>query len=174
VQATGSSLLYSREFYRAVKRRLAPGGVLQQWLPWGDAALTGSVALALAAEFPHVRVFGSIEGWGLHFLASDRPLPARDAAALAARLPPSARADLVEWTPGRSPEELFGTVLARERPLAGVAAPGQALGPLTDERPVNEYFLLRWLTSSRRRRPRRRGRAGARAPRACGTADRRS
>jgi spermidine synthase len=36
VQAAGSSLLYSDEFYATVKRRLRHGGILQQWLPEGD------------------------------------------------------------------------------------------------------------------------------------------
>ena len=33
VEAAGSSLLYSREFYAVLKKRLRPGGILQQWLP---------------------------------------------------------------------------------------------------------------------------------------------
>ena len=33
VEAAGSSLLYSVQFYNIVKKRLAPGGILAQWLP---------------------------------------------------------------------------------------------------------------------------------------------
>ena len=33
VEAAGTSLLYSKEFYSIIRRRLAPGGILQQWLP---------------------------------------------------------------------------------------------------------------------------------------------
>ncbi|HTB33710.1 MAG TPA: fused MFS/spermidine synthase, partial [bacterium] len=36
VEAAASSLLYSEEFYALVKQRLAPGGILQQWVPGGD------------------------------------------------------------------------------------------------------------------------------------------
>jgi predicted methyltransferase len=33
VEAAGSSLLYSKEFYSTVRTRLRPDGILQQWLP---------------------------------------------------------------------------------------------------------------------------------------------
>ena len=53
VEAAGSSLLYSEEFYAIVKRRLRPGGILQQWLPpKGDAFVRASVARALKESFP--------------------------------------------------------------------------------------------------------------------------
>ena len=76
VQAAGSSLLYSKEFYATIQRRLRPGGILQQWLPDGDAVVRSSVARALKESFPYVRVFRSVQGWGWHFLASNQPLPA--------------------------------------------------------------------------------------------------
>ncbi len=33
LEAAASSLLYSEEFYRVARRKLRPGGILQQWLP---------------------------------------------------------------------------------------------------------------------------------------------
>ena len=62
VQAAGSSLLYSKEFYAIIRRRLRPGGILQQWLPGGDPVVRASVARALKESFPYVRVFHSVEG----------------------------------------------------------------------------------------------------------------
>ncbi len=47
VQAAGSSLLYSEEFYALAKERLQPAGVLQQWLPAADDDVRVSVARAL-------------------------------------------------------------------------------------------------------------------------------
>ena len=32
VETAGTSLLYSAEFYSTIRRRLRPGGMLQQWL----------------------------------------------------------------------------------------------------------------------------------------------
>jgi hypothetical protein len=81
-------------------------------------------------------------------LASDRPFPERDAAALAERLPPAAARDLVEWGPPPDPESMFEAVLQTEIPANQiVSSPG--FPPLRDDRPVNEYFLLRQLGSPR-------------------------
>ncbi len=143
VEAAGSSLLYSREFYSLVKRRLRPGGILQQWVPGGEWFLLSSVARALDDSFPFVRVFNSIEGWGFHFLASMRPLPPTPASVLAGRLPPGAVADLLEWGPARTAEDQFQAVLLREIPLVRLIAAAPGAPALEDDRPVNEYFLLR-------------------------------
>ena len=64
VEAAGSSLLYSVEFYSVVRRRLRPGGILQQWLPAGDAVDVASVSRALQQSFPYVRVFPSVRKMG--------------------------------------------------------------------------------------------------------------
>src|SRR6185369_4055993 len=98
-EAAASSLLYSREFYALVKRRLRPGGILQQWLPAADHALAVSFTRTITEAFPHVRVFGALEGEGFHFLASETPIPVRSIRDLASRLPEAAAADLVEWGP---------------------------------------------------------------------------
>ena len=36
VQAAGSSLLYSKEFYVLARQHLKPGGILQMWFPGGE------------------------------------------------------------------------------------------------------------------------------------------
>ena len=143
VEAAASSLLYSREFYAAAKPRLRPGGILAQWLPDADSAVQASVAKALKESFPYVRVFQSIEDWGWHFLASDSPLPRRTAADLAARLPARAVADLLEWGPEGSAEAQFKDVLDRELPLEDLIRQDPAVPALQDDRPINEYYLLR-------------------------------
>src|SRR4029077_7968166 len=88
VAAAGSSLLYSKEFYTLAGKHLRPGGILQQWLPEGDVDVTASVARALQESFPYVRAFGSIEGWGTHFLASNPPIIPTAPSVLPPRLPP--------------------------------------------------------------------------------------
>jgi len=143
VEAAGSSLLYSKEFYAAAKRRLRPGGILQQWLPYGDAAVMASVTRALSESFPYVRAFGSIEGWGIHFLASSSPIPQRSASELAERLPATAATDLMEWGPAATPQEQFAIVLNREVSIADLIRKDPSVPALKDDRPVNEYYLVR-------------------------------
>ena len=147
VQAAASSLLYSREFYRTAKKRLNPGAILQQWLPDFDAETLFAVVLSLKAEFPYVRAFQSCEKTGLHFFASDSPLPSVTAAELASRLPSAAARDLVEWGPEPTPERQFALVLGREADLDPSRFPPRARA-LTDDRPINEYFLIRNLRGS--------------------------
>ena len=145
VEAAASSLLYSKEFYAIAKLHLRPDGILQQWLPMGpgDPAIVASVAKALRESFPYVRVFHSIEGWGYHFLASTSPLPQLSAATLASHLPPSAAADLLEWGPASNAEEQFHEVLAQEVVLDSLIRPAPDTPAMQDDRPVNEYFVLR-------------------------------
>jgi len=143
VEAAGSSLLYSTEFYRVLARRLRPGGILQQWLPGGDYATGSAFAQALRGSFPYVHTFPSIEGWGFHFLCSFQPLPRRSAAELASRLPPAAVKDLLEWGPESTAEAQFQTVVGQEMPLQQLIDRAPRAPTLTDDRPVNEYYLLR-------------------------------
>lgn len=144
VEAAGSSLLYSKEFYEIAKRHLRTGGILQQWFPQGspDPTALVSVAKALQESFPYVRVFHSVQGWGNHFLASTSPLTLASAAVLASRLPPAAVSDLLEFGPAKSAEQQFA--LVSEFPVDSLIrrAPGN-VPALQDDRPVNEYYILR-------------------------------
>ena len=148
VQAAGSSLLYSEDFYGVARERLRPGGILQQFLPDGvneanDDALKASVARALRNSFPYVRIFqwNGRQGW--HFLASAQPIPARTAAELVARMPRGAVADMMEWGPAKTPDQQFQILLSREIRPEQMIALSPNTPALQDDRPINEYYLLR-------------------------------
>jgi len=142
VEAAGSSLLYSVEFYRSVRERLAPGGILQQWFPGGEPAIERAVLTSVRAVFPHVKMFHSIEGWGYHFLASEQPLTSPSAEQAIARMPAAATQDLMEWYPGRTPRDVWQEMLKQEFDPHTIEPEDSRLG-VTDNRPFNEYFLLR-------------------------------
>ena len=146
VEAAASSLLYSKEFYALAKQHLRPGGILQQWFPSSnDPAIIASVAKALKESFPYVRAFRSIEQGtkGCHFLASNSPLPDYSAETLASHLPPSAVADFLEWNPDSSAQRQFDRLLHKEVSLDSLIDPAPDVPALQDDRPVNEYFILR-------------------------------
>jgi spermidine synthase len=145
VEAAGSSLLYSREFYVAARRRLRAGGILQQWYPGSDDRVDSGVVRAIGEVFPHVRVFKGFQGWGLHLLASDRPIPILTGEALAAKLPPRAAADLVEWEPNETPEGIFDAIVRGEMTPESILRLNAQAPALTDDRPLNEYYLLHRL-----------------------------
>ncbi len=143
VEAAGSSLLYSEEFYSVVKKRLRPDGVFQQWLPYGEPVVTSSVTKALKDSFRYIRAYHSIEGWGTHFLAGDRPIPEYEAGQLLQRMPGRAVSDMMEWGPASSPEEQLSTVLHREVSIDSLIALAPQAPPMRDDRPMNEYYALR-------------------------------
>jgi spermidine synthase len=75
VEAAGSSLLYSREFYGVIKTHLKPNGILAQWFPSGEGETLSAVVRSLTDSFQHVAVYRSLEDDGVHLLASETPIP---------------------------------------------------------------------------------------------------
>jgi spermidine synthase len=151
VQAAGSSLLYSEEFYQAARKRLRPGGILQQWLPsdFADPQTVTAVARAAYDSFPYVRAFQ--DEFGFHLLCSDQPIPARSALELIQRMPASAVADFAEWDNSANGANAaayarFTALLVNEIPMDRLLAAAPNAPALSDDHPVNEYYAVRrWL-----------------------------
>jgi spermidine synthase len=147
IESAGVSVISSREYYAAGKARLNPGGVMMQWVPWGQRLDEFKAHVrTFRSVFPNVLIAFGPGGYGLFMLGSDSPIsfdptnisailarpgvtedlssaydaPAHDAAGWAQRIP------ALVW--------IAGDAVAR---FAGD-------GPLiTDDRPLPEYFLLR-------------------------------
>ena len=78
VEAAGSGLLYSTEFYDLVKCRLKPDGILQQWWPGGELKILQSVAQSLHESFPvRARLLKVSVGLGFIFWRRESPLFSR-------------------------------------------------------------------------------------------------
>lgn len=97
---------------------------------------------AICAAFPFARVFHSTEGTGFHFFASMQPLNMPTVEAFLARLPAAAAADFVEWSEGNSAGDIYKELLLGEIPVSEFLSPHMN-DSITDDRPFNEYFLLR-------------------------------
>ena len=150
IGAPGSSLLYSEEFYAVIKPHLKPGGILQIWYPGGDdddPVTLAAVTKSLKDSFPYVRAWQSIEGWGVHYLASMSPIEIAGPGDLASVLPSRAAEDFVEWNADKTPQQLFADVLGREYSIDSLISPAPSTPPITDDRPINEYFVLRQFRS---------------------------
>jgi spermidine synthase len=143
IEAAASSLLYSKEFYDVVKAHLAPGGILQQWYPGGEASIQYAVARSLRESFPYIVVYRSLEDWGYHLLASSSPIEDITPEAFIARLPEAARRDLMEWNSDISIATMADDVLSRRTDMAKLLPPGSKTVEVTDDLPYNEYFFLR-------------------------------
>jgi spermidine synthase len=145
VQAAGSSLLFSREFYDLARQHLKPGGILQMWYPGDNEPATGQAVIrSIQESFPYVRCFPSVEGWGVHMLASMQPIEQLDAGQMVARMPEIARQDLLEWNISKDAPAYLGRVLTNEYSLQMLLNPDTEI-QITDDEPFNEYFLLRRL-----------------------------
>jgi spermidine synthase len=146
IEAVGSSLLYSKDFYAIIRKHLRPGGILQQWVPGSsDVRTVVSIVRALTQSFPHVRIFPPVTLWGIHILASDSPFSDFSAADLAQRTPPAAQRDLVEWGPYALPQQQYAALLSRELAPAKILALDTKVPALDDDHPVNEYSFLHRL-----------------------------
>jgi spermidine synthase len=146
VEAAGSGMLYSKEFYASAKRKMKPGAILETWLPGGDRETVAGMALSVLESFPYVRVLGSIEGNGFHVMASNDPLPRLIPAELVARMPEAAVSDMREWVDA-PPTKFFEFMLANEYLPESLLIDHSRVATLaiSDDRPVNEfYFMRRW------------------------------
>lgn len=144
IHASASSLLYSREFNELARAHLNPGGVFQQWFPGVEGTALAALTRALRDVFPYLRTFRSLDGQGIHLLASERPLLSVSAEAAAARMPEAARRDLLEWFP-KAPDAAgpLRAQLARQVDADALTRGEPDVPALSDDRPVNEYYLLR-------------------------------
>ncbi len=148
IEASSSGLLYSTEFYQAVKLRLKQDGILQQWLPAGlEHDTTVPVIRALTAEFKYVKIFIIPSGNGIFFIASNSPIEDFLPDKLVAKMPEKAVKDLMEWLDCE--KNLQNTVqfigLLSELSIDKILKFYNNDAVITDDKPYNEYFLLRRL-----------------------------
>ncbi len=144
VEAAGSSLLFSTDFYTLAKQHLNTNGILQMWFPGGEYSTQQAVLRSIHESFPYVRCFSSIEKWGLHLLASMEPIEQLDPAQLAARIPEGAQKDLLEWNNSKNLTTYLSYVVTNEYSIPLSLNPNPSV-QVTDDQPFNEYFLIRLL-----------------------------
>ncbi len=138
-RAAGVVNLYTTEFYRQAKARLAPGGVVAQWIPLQQQAdgLTRGLVASMLESFSEVTLWIPSD-YEAVLVAADRPLPVDVAAWEARTREPSVARSLAD-VGFTSPYGLMGTYVAGTEALrrwVGGAA------PMTDDRPAVEYFLF--------------------------------
>src|SRR5262249_50701061 len=91
VEAAGSSLLYSEEFYALAKAHLNHDGIVTTWVP-ADASPDSLAAIlrSLVNSFSSVRCFVSVDNLGMHVLASQQPIANVSAREITSRIPDAA------------------------------------------------------------------------------------
>jgi spermidine synthase len=151
IESSGVSVISSLEFYQAAKARLNPGGVMVQWVPYGQtlAEFLDHVRTFMTV-FANVRVVAGAGGYGFYMIGSDGSVDLTPAGISATLNRPGVLADVDD-----APDSRQRTVAQWTDTLLGLTwAEGDQLraavgsGPLiTDDRPLPEYFLIRRLTN---------------------------
>ncbi|HEX8409804.1 MAG TPA: fused MFS/spermidine synthase [Thermoanaerobaculia bacterium] len=140
----GVASLYTREFYEAVRARLADGGIFAQWVQTYsiDAATAHTIYATMAAVFPHVQTWTTNPG-DVVLVASAKPID-MNADALRARLArePFRGAAHVAWR-AETLEGVLSHFIADERVANAFAKDARELN--TDDRSVIEFGFARTL-----------------------------
>ncbi|HEX5749837.1 MAG TPA: fused MFS/spermidine synthase [Archangium sp.] len=131
--------LYTTEFYREVKQRLAPGGVLAQWIPLQQQPdnLTRGMVASLLEAFSEVTLWIPSD-YEAVLVAADRPLGV-DVTGWEARWAQTTVARSLADVGFTSPYGLMGTYVAGTEALRRWT---RGYAPVTDDHPAVEYFLF--------------------------------
>ncbi len=147
IESSGVSVISSLEYYRAGRARLTPGGVMMQWVPYGQTV----------DEFrAHVRTFRDVYrfvlilrgpgGYGFYMLGSDQPIGLTNEEMRAVLARPGVLADVSSAydSPAKTIDEWLSLIPRLTWISADQVGAFAGDGPLiTDDRPLPEYFLLR-------------------------------
>jgi spermidine synthase len=147
LESSGASVISSREYYEAGRAHLNPGGVMMQWIPWGQTINELKTHLrAFHSVFPDVTTVFGAGGYGMYVLGSDRPISFEpdDIRAVLAR--PGVLEDISgAFDSPASTIDGWVSEIAEQTWISGddlTAFVGD--GPeVTDDRPLSEYFLIR-------------------------------
>jgi spermidine synthase len=137
---SGSAYLYTLEYYELGRARLAPGGLMSQWIPLYDLspADIAGIVLTFQGVFPHATAW--VTGYDMMLIGSEQPL-ALDPRAIDARIADPRTRALLGDVGIESAEELIGTCFAGPATLAALAA--LADRPNTDDDPWIEFSAPR-------------------------------
>ena len=143
----GIASLFTREFYQAAERRLAPGGHFMQWMQ-GYAVHSSTmktIYATLTTVFPHVQTWWTSKG-DLMLIASREPI-VMDAAALRARIATEPyRSALHNTWRADTLEQFLSRMIANENYARAAAAEAGEIN--TDDRTVIEFGFARSIDAT--------------------------
>ena len=152
IESSGASVISSREYYQAGHDHLNPGGVMMEWVPYGQTIEEYKTHVrAFAAVFPQVVIVFGPGGYGTYMLGSDDPIAFDPAAIRSVLERPGVLADISSAYD--SPEKTVEGWITRIQDLTWISGPTvtkfAGTGPMvTDDHPLSEYFLLRRMAGT--------------------------
>lgn len=153
VWSAGAVVLLTREFYQEALQRLAPGGVLTSFVPYGDTQL---LLRTFRASFRYMTVIRGPQPFGMYLLGSQAPISLRRSAIMKVFGSPAAREDLAGAPDYRPvPVSSWPSIINSHVWLTnGQVNAYTGAGPLlTDDHPNSEYFFLQNLDLSQNSQP---------------------
>ncbi len=147
IESSGTSVLYSREFYAASARRLNAGGVMMEWIPYQLSVDDfRSHVRTFADVFPNVLVAFGPGHNGVYMLGSEKTIAIEPDYAREVLRRHGVLEDLVNTVDAPATTfDKWATIIDGLGWIDGarVGAFGSRALPILDDRPVVEYFLLR-------------------------------
>jgi spermidine synthase len=149
IESSGAAVISSYEYYLASRDRLAPAGIMMQWVPLrpGSADLTAHLR-TFRAVFPNVVVALGPGRHGVFMLGSSEPITFDESAIREVIDRPGVLANLNETpdAPVRTTDEWVDLIpqliWLNGDEIDTYVGPGPKV---TDNRPYSEYFVLRRL-----------------------------
>jgi spermidine synthase len=152
IESSGASVISSREYYQSGYGHLTPGGIMMEWVPYGQSIEELKTHVrAFASVFPQVTIVFGPGGWGMYMLGSVDPIAFDDGAIRTVLARPGVLQDISGAfdSPDRTIEgwisRIHGSTWLSGRAVTAFAGDGPMV---TDDRPVSEYFLIRTLRGS--------------------------
>jgi spermidine synthase len=140
--ASGTTVLYSKEFYEEIAEKLNEGGIVSQWIYFGSREDDIAMAIKSFIEvFPNVLAFQPVGGAGGLFLqGSFSPFDISREGLTQKLKNESATKDLSESYKDLQLKDVLNLVIGDRESLLRVVGEYDAI---TDDRPRTEYFKLR-------------------------------
>jgi spermidine synthase len=149
IESSGTSILYSREFYEATARRLTDNGVMMEWMPTGQSVDEfRSHVRTFKSVFPNVILAFSPHHLGVYMLGSRQPISLDRTTVQAVLDRPAILADLLDTADNEFlTSNAWADAVERLPWISGQQVDAFSAGAplILDDRPVTEYFLLRRL-----------------------------
>jgi spermidine synthase len=152
IESAGTGVLYSREFYAAASRRLNAGGVMMEWIPYGQTIDELKAHVRTFADvFPDVTLAFGPGGYGVFMLGSDRPVTLQPEGVRSVLGRPGVTENLSTAPDSPMHDSAGWSQLIPTLVLASGDAVRAGVGPgpiITDDHPRTEYFMLRRIADA--------------------------
>lgn len=138
----GTTVLFSDEFYKDIKRKLKEGGIVQAWIHFDlDKESIMMMSKTFEINFPYIQIFLSRRGQGIYLLGSEKPIVINKERVDKMLAIPSVYDDMTEWLPYPYTVEFLQSMYAGDKESLTKFTKDSVT--ITDYFPRTEFSLIR-------------------------------